>query len=46
MDLEIIILSEITQSQKNTQYNALTDKWIIVEKLRICLRRGKQIPME
>ena len=35
MDLEDIILSEVTQSQANTLY-ALTDKWILLsEKLRI-----------
>ena len=28
MELENIILSEVTQSQKNTWY-ALTDKWIL-----------------
>jgi hypothetical protein len=31
--LEDIILSEVTQSQKNT--HALTDKWILAQKLRI-----------
>jgi hypothetical protein len=35
MELEIIILSEVTQSQKNTQWYALTDKWILAEKLQI-----------
>jgi hypothetical protein len=44
MDLEDIILSEVTQSQKNTRY-ALTDKWILAQKLRI-LRSWKKIPME
>ena len=34
MYLEDIILSEVTQSQKNTLY-ALTDKWILSQKLRI-----------
>ena len=34
MDLEGIILSEVTQSQKNSQY-VLTDKWILAQKLRI-----------
>ena len=33
MDLEYIILSEVTQSQKNT--HVLTDKWILAQKLRI-----------
>jgi hypothetical protein len=33
MDLEGIILSEETQSQKNT--HALTDKWILAQKPRI-----------
>jgi hypothetical protein len=28
-------LREITQSQKNTHDNALTDKWILAQKLRI-----------
>jgi hypothetical protein len=31
MDLENIILSEVTQSEKNI----LTDKWILAQKLRI-----------
>jgi hypothetical protein len=36
MDLEYIILSELTQSQKNTQgMHALTDKWILAKSLRI-----------
>ena len=34
MDLEGIILSEVTQSQRNSQY-VLTDKWILAQKLRI-----------
>ena len=34
MYLENIILSEVIQSQKNTGY-ALTDKWILAQKLRI-----------
>ena len=34
MELEKIILSEVTQSQKNTWY-ALTDKWILVQKFGI-----------
>jgi hypothetical protein len=33
MELENIILSEVTQSQKNT--HALTDKWILIQKLGI-----------
>jgi hypothetical protein len=33
MNLRDIILSEVTQSQKNTY--ALTDKWILAQKLRI-----------
>jgi hypothetical protein len=33
-ELENIILSEVTQSQKNTWY-ALTDKWILAQKLAI-----------
>jgi hypothetical protein len=36
IDLEDIILSEVTRSQKNTHdMNALTDKWILAQKLRI-----------
>jgi hypothetical protein len=35
MDLEDIILSEVTQSQKNHTWYALTDKWILAQKLRI-----------
>jgi hypothetical protein len=35
MDLEYTILSEVTQAQKNTHDNALTDKWILAQKLRI-----------
>ena len=31
MDLEDIIQSEVTQSQKNSQY-VLTDKWILAQK--------------
>ena len=34
MDLEGIILSEVTQSQRNS-HNILTDKWILAQKLRI-----------
>jgi hypothetical protein len=34
MHLEDIILSEVTQSQKNTRY-ALTYKWKLAQKLRI-----------
>ena len=34
MELENIILSEVIDSQKNTWY-PLTDKWILVPKLRI-----------
>jgi hypothetical protein len=34
VELENIILSEVTQSQKNTQY-ALTDKWILAQKFGI-----------
>ena len=34
MDLEDIILSEITQSQKNT-HDMYPDKWILAQKLRI-----------
>jgi hypothetical protein len=35
LDLEDIILSEVIQSQKNTHDNALADKWILAQKLRI-----------
>ena len=35
MDLEGITLSEVTQSQKNSHNNVLTDKWILVQTLRI-----------
>ena len=34
MELEDIILNEVTQSQKNTWY-ALTDKWTLAQKLSI-----------
>ena len=34
IELETIILSEVTQSQKNKQY-ALTDKWILAQNFRI-----------
>jgi hypothetical protein len=34
MELEIIILSEVTQAQKNTRH-ALTDKWILAPNLGI-----------
>jgi hypothetical protein len=44
-DLEDIILSEVTQLQKNIWY-ALTDKWILAHKLRILCRRGNKIPIE
>jgi hypothetical protein len=45
MDLEDIIFSEVTQSQKNTGY-APTNKWILAQKIRILFRRGNKIPME
>jgi hypothetical protein len=35
MELENTILSEITQSQKDTLQYALTDKWILVQKFGI-----------
>ena len=37
MELENIILSEVTEKQKNTQYTwyALTDKWILAQNLGI-----------
>jgi hypothetical protein len=35
MDLEDIILSKVAQSKKNTNDNALTDKWILAQKLRV-----------
>ena len=34
MDLEAIILSEVSQSQRNSQF-VLTEKWILSQKLRI-----------
>jgi hypothetical protein len=34
VELENIILSEVTQSQKNIRF-ALADKWILVQKFRI-----------
>jgi hypothetical protein len=34
MELENIILSEVTQSQRNEQY-VLTDNWILAQKFRI-----------
>ena len=35
MDLEGIILSEVTQSQKNSHNMYLIDKWILAQKFRI-----------
>jgi hypothetical protein len=35
MDLEDIIQSEITQSQKKSHDMQLTDKWILAQNLRI-----------
>ena len=35
MELENIILSEVTQSQKNSHDMWITDKWILAQKLRI-----------
>ena len=35
MDLEDIILNEVTQSKKQVTLYALTDKWILFQKLRI-----------
>jgi hypothetical protein len=36
MELENTILSEVTQSQKNTHdMHSLTDKWVLVQKLTI-----------
>jgi hypothetical protein len=35
LDLEVIILSEVTQSQKNSKWYVLTDKWILAQKRRI-----------
>jgi hypothetical protein len=46
MDLEDIILSEVTQSQKNTHDMHSLIKWILAPKLRILFRRGNKIPME
>ena len=33
MDLEGIILSEVTHSQRNSHNNVLTDKWILAQNL-------------
>jgi hypothetical protein len=35
MELENIILSEVTQSQKEHTWFAVTDKWIVAQKLGI-----------
>jgi hypothetical protein len=35
MELENTILSEVTQSQKKSLDNAITDKWILAQKFRI-----------
>jgi hypothetical protein len=35
MDLEGIILSEVTQSTKELTKYVLTDKWVLAQKLRI-----------
>jgi hypothetical protein len=35
MELENIILNEVTQSQKNTHGMQLTDKWILAQKFGI-----------
>ena len=35
MEIENIILSEVTQSQKNNTWNAVTDKRILAQKLGI-----------
>jgi hypothetical protein len=35
MDLEGIILSEVTQITKELEQYVLTDKWILAQKLRI-----------
>jgi hypothetical protein len=35
MELENIILSEVTQTQKNHTWYVFTDKWILAQKLRI-----------
>jgi hypothetical protein len=35
MELEHIMLSEVTQSQNGTLIDALTDMWLLVQKLRI-----------
>ena len=46
MDMEDVILSEVTQSQKKHTWYALTDKWILAQNLRILLRKGNKIPIE
>jgi hypothetical protein len=35
LELEGIILSEVTQSQKELKWYVLTDKWILAQKLSI-----------
>jgi len=35
VELENIILSEVTQSQKNTKWCVLTGKWILAQKLKL-----------
>ena len=35
MELESVILSEVTQSQKKAHGYALTDKWVLSQKLKI-----------
>ena len=42
MDLEDIILSEVTQSLENSHD---MQTLILVQKLRILLRRGNKVPM-
>ena len=35
IELENIVLSEVTQTQKDVHGNLLTDKWILAKKFRI-----------
>ena len=46
LDLEDIILSEVNTITKEYTWYALTDKWILAQKLRILLRREDKIPIE
>jgi hypothetical protein len=41
-----IILSEVTQSQKKSLDNALTDKWILAQKHRTRKRYSYSLPID